>query len=86
MNLIYTITTILDLLALVVQFVGSLVMYLNSPLNRPEGVIFGAGDTIIPKQRNRRLKTGFSILALGLFIALVSKILSMFYPALNYAD
>ncbi|WP_377184716.1 hypothetical protein [Mucilaginibacter ximonensis] len=73
---------IADALALILQFVGTLFMYLNSPVNKPEGVVylknFGETSFAVPKRRNKMLRVGFLTLAIGCGVALISLILKDF--------
>jgi hypothetical protein len=52
-------------------------MFYNSPENKPEGLFFGDGNLEPPKRKNRRLKLGFFILAIGFAVALISMVTKM---------
>lgn len=75
------IINILDVLALLVQLIGSGFIYYNSPENIPVGSPIGFGETDFktPKKRNKALKTGFLILSIGFVIAIVSLVLKDFF-------
>ena len=73
-----TLTKILDLLALIIQLFGAALMYFNSPINRmPWGPTFYDAPKLEKKieQNNKNLKNGFAMLAIGIFIAIVSALL-----------
>lgn len=72
---------ILDILALIIQFSGALIMYMNSP----ENSITTArefGDTVYEravKNKNWWLNKGFLILSIGIFVAILSLVLRDIY-------
>jgi hypothetical protein len=76
-----TATNILDFIALIIQLLGTYIMFKNSPDNKPEGVVylrqFGEVDFKKPKKKNLWLNNGFFILGLGFAVALISLILKM---------
>jgi hypothetical protein len=67
---------IVDLVAIIIQFVGALLMYNNSPINKQSQM----GETNLERinNANKGLKTGFKILALGLLISFISLFLKDF--------
>jgi hypothetical protein len=70
---------ILDILALVIQLTGSIIMFRNSPINRVTGTQLGGDyDKELPKLKNYKLKVGFLLLAVGIFISIVSLLLKDF--------
>jgi hypothetical protein len=70
----------LDILALIIQFIGAIIMYQNSPINKLTGAMFGGNyNEDIPRQKNRRLRFGFLLLASGILISLVSLLLKDFF-------
>ena len=80
-NLITIISTILSFVALFVQIAGAYIMYKNSPDNKSnvaQSTSFGNADYDTPKRRNRRIKTGFGILAIGFIIQMISMIVQLF--------
>jgi hypothetical protein len=72
-------TNLLDLLALLIQITGTVIMFFNAPKNKPEGTFIRASnpDYETPKKRERRIKWGFFLLAIGFAIQLVSLIIKM---------
>ena len=69
-------TKLLDIVALVIQFLGAFIMYKNSPINRITGTMFGGDyDQSIPNRKNKLLKTGFLLLSIGVLLSLISLIL-----------
>ncbi len=68
---------ILDVISLIIQFVGAYLMYKNSPENQPKlPLMFGGEyDVITYKKQNRWLKNGFFILSIGIFLSLASLLL-----------
>ena len=74
--------TILDFTALIVQLIGSGIMYKNSPENKSDGFfIYSSGpDYKTPKKKNEKFKWGFFVLGLGFFLALISLLLKTFIP------
>ena len=72
-------TDILDILSLLVQFLGAIIMYLNSPINRITGNTHGGNyDQSIPKKKNQNLKNGFLLLSVGIILSIVSLLLKDF--------
>lgn len=71
------VTNILDLLALIIQIMATIIMFFNSPSNKPEGSFIYSGnpDFTTPKRKNRWLKNGFLILCLGFILQLISLII-----------
>ena len=73
-------TKILDVVSLITQFVGGLVMYKNSPINRPTGITHGGNYNSEPfKKRNIRLGAGFLILTIGIFLSIISLLIKDFW-------
>jgi len=72
-------TNLLDLLALLIQITGTVIMFLNAPKNEPKGTFVYAGnsDYETPKKRERRTKWGFFLLAVGFAIQLISLLIKM---------
>lgn len=64
---------LLLILACVIQAYGAYKMYVNSPINKPEGSYIGPNnpDYQTPLNRNKELKTGFCIFFIGLLIQIV---------------
>ena len=59
------ITYDIDGVALVVQIIASVLMFLNSPINEPSGAFMvNVVDFETPKKRNSKLKFGFLLLKL----------------------
>jgi len=70
---------ILNVAAILIQFSGAVLMYMNSPDNTQKGFPgFGDADRgiKISNNKNRKLKYGFLLLVLGLFISLLTAILN----------
>jgi hypothetical protein len=73
------IATILDFAALIVQVTGSFIMFNNSPINKSDGLLADDfDDTPIITRKNKRLRNGFLILAIGFLLAFISLILKTF--------
>ena len=73
---------ILDLAALIVQLVGSWIMFKNSPENKPNGVFVGSENPDYKQsiKKNLKLKRGFLILGVEFFLALISLLLKTLVP------
>jgi len=68
----------IDVLALLIQLAGAVLMYLNSPNNTETNAsFFDDYDDVKPveDQKNKRLKNGFLLLVIGILISLVSIII-----------
>jgi hypothetical protein len=65
---------LLDILALFVQIFGTLMMYFNSPINEPVGMVVTANGPDFKKlnKRNKSLKRGFAVLLTGFIIELIN--------------
>jgi len=72
-------TNILDLTALIIQIIGTIIMFLNAPKNEPKGAFIGTSnpDYKTPQKRERRTKYGFLLLAIGFAIQLASLIIKI---------
>jgi len=72
-------TNLLDFAALVIQVIGTVIMFLNSPKNEPKGTFIGTSnpDYETPKKREHRTKRGFFLLAVGFSIQLLSLVIKM---------
>jgi hypothetical protein len=74
-----TFLKLLDIVALLIQFAGALLMYLNSPVNRITGNTHGGNfDHTIPNRKNKKLKFGFLLLSLGIILSLLSLLIKDF--------
>jgi hypothetical protein len=71
---------VLDLIALLIQLVGAIVMYYNSPQNRATGTQSG-GDYNNEKaaMKNRMLSWGFLLLAVGIALSIILLIVRDFF-------
>lgn len=74
----------LDVLALVIQFIGVWLMYKNSPINKMLSGT-GWGDDGAKKRKeledkNKLIRCGFLILAIGIGLSLISLIIKDFIP------
>lgn len=66
---------LLDLIALLIQITASVIVYLNSPVNKPMGLFMSNNvDMKTPELRNRKLRFGFLLLCVGFCIQLLSSI------------
>lgn len=67
-------TNLLDILALIIQIIATILMFLNSPSNKPEGNFIYSDDPdyLLPKRKNKWLKKGFLILCIGFMLQLIS--------------
>jgi len=75
-----TITDILDIVSLLIQLGAAVVMFKNSPINTITGTQLGGNyDKSIPDLKNKRLKNGFRLLAIGISISVISLLLKDFY-------
>ncbi len=83
MNYIYAITNLLDVIALAVLLVSSWIMYKNSHINKPGGLMLESGDSKIYNKKNLWFKRGLLILFIGLLIAFFSLLLRIFYPTIT---
>jgi hypothetical protein len=68
-----------DVAALLIQLLATILMYLNSPDNTAKGFhMFGEDDEKfrrIDNKRNKRLRFGFLLLLIGIAISLISTII-----------
>jgi len=79
-----TATKIIDIIALVIQFIGALLMYLNSPINRITGTQFGGNyDNTKPNLKNKILKIGFLVLSIGILFSIISLLLKDFFVPIS---
>jgi hypothetical protein len=65
----------LDVLALLIQSIAAIIMYLNSPDNIEKGdYLFDDYEyfRLLDIKKNKRLKFGFLLLLIGIAIALIS--------------
>ncbi len=71
------IITLIDFTALTLQIVATLIMFSNSPINKPFGAFVGASnpDYETPRRKQIWLKRGLGILCLGFFFQLISLIM-----------
>jgi hypothetical protein len=70
------ITYIIDLLALSIQIIAAVLMFLNSPVNRPNGsFLVNNIDFETPQKRNYRLRLGFMLLCIGFILQMGSLII-----------
>jgi hypothetical protein len=72
---------LLDLAALVIQVIGTVIMFFNAPKNEPKGSFIGSSDPDCetPRKRERRIKWGLFLLAVGFGIQLLSLIIRMLH-------
>jgi hypothetical protein len=70
---------ITDALALIIQFIGAIVMYNNSPINRTTGTTHGGVYNPAPvNKKNRNLRNGFLLLSIGIILSLISLLIKDF--------
>jgi len=70
----------LDIIALITQFIGALVMYMNSPINKiTQTQLGGSANTTIPNFRNKWLRNGFLILSIGLLMSIILLVIKDFF-------
>lgn len=75
-----TLTNILDLTAITVQIVATIIMFFNGPKNLPAGnFMSNAIDLEKPKKRESKIKIGFAVLSIGFIIQLGSLIIKIYY-------
>jgi len=74
---------LLDILALIVQLIGALMMYKNSPINTLQypTQMGGVTDVKTYKIKNRWLERGLLILVIGFAIGLFSLLMKDFVPS-----
>lgn len=63
-------TNIIDLISLLFQVIGSGILFFNSPINEPKGMIVNIENPDYNKleKRNKKSKLGFSLITIGLLI------------------
>ena len=62
-----------DLIALLIQIVASILMFLNSPMNKPQGsFMVNKVDVATPLKRNNKLRFGFLLLCIGFVLQMAS--------------
>ena len=66
---------LIDIAALIIQIIGTLVMYFNTPNNRVPIYMF---DETIPEKKNRNLRIGLIILCCGFILQLISLVLKTY--------
>jgi hypothetical protein len=70
------VTYLIDLIALVVQIIATVFMFLNSPMNIPSGAfLVDKVDYSTPNKQNKRLKLGFKLLCVGFVLQMFSLIM-----------
>lgn len=67
---------ILDILSIIIQIAGSIILYIYSPINKPDGAFISASNPSYdkPKKRNKRSRNGFLLLFIGITIQLIIKV------------
>ena len=67
------ITYCIDITALVIQIIATILMFSNSPFNKPSGAFMPKKiDFEIPNKRNKRLNFGFKLLCIGFVLQMIS--------------
>ncbi|HEY4063879.1 MAG TPA: hypothetical protein VGM30_18355 [Puia sp.] len=72
-------TNLLEFAALVIQVIGTVIMFFNAPKNEPKGAFIGTlnPDYETPRKREHHTKWGFFLLAMGFGIQLLSLVIKM---------
>jgi hypothetical protein len=68
----------IDISALLIQLIAAIIMFLNSPNNtETNAAFFDDYDEVRPieNKRNKRLKSGFLLLLIGITISLLSTLI-----------
>lgn len=66
----------IDFFALFIQIIASVIMFQNSPENKPQGIFMrNTVDIQTPKRRNNSLRFGFLLLCVGFVLQMGSLII-----------
>lgn len=72
------ITNWVDVIALIIQIVGTMLMAINAPKNKPMGTFAGLGvDYKTPLKRENYIRMGLIVLCVGFILQLVSLIIKL---------